>query len=551
MIEAEHVPLAPPPGRSCPRGWLQKRLGDVIVLKRGYDLPGRDRRPGGSVPVVSSSGITDHHSESRVPGPGVVTGRYGTLGQVFFIPTDFWPLNTTLYVQDFKGNDPRFISYFLRRLDFSSFSDKAAVPGLNRNHLHEATVRIPEAVAEQRAIAHVLATIDDKIELNRHLNATLEAMARALFRSWFLDFDPVQAKMKGRDPGLPKDIAALFPDRLVESELGEIPFGWPVESLADHFEAIKGVSYKGSGLTGERDGAPLHNLNSIPEGGGYKYEGIKFYSGEYAERHRVGPGDVIVANTEQGHDRLLIGYAAIVPRFFATNGIATHHIYRLRARPSGWFSTRFLVFLLNSTQMHDLVSGYANGTTVNMLPIDAVQRPSFVGPPAALVKAFDVLASCSEQRREQRRTRPEPSPRCAMRSCRNSYQARCAYTKSRSSSEKLHDRDTSCRRRTGADLFLVGQIERDSFRRDLAHAGRPWHHCRSCSPDPADRNAPTDIRRRGLRRRCPDVAREIRGGAPPLASPTASAQPAAGEGRGLFRSRRPFAHRAHTRPPRR
>ena len=396
-IEAEHVPLARPTRPSCPDGWVQRRLGDVIVLKRGYDLPERDRRRG-PVPVVSS-GITDHHSESRAPGPGVVTGRYGTLGQVFFVPNDFWPLNTALYVQDFKGNDPRFISYFLRSLDFFRFSDKAAVPGLNRNHLHEETVSIPGAVAEQRAIAHVLGSLDDKIELNRRMNATLEAMPRVLFRSWFVDFDPVRAKMDGRDTGLPKEMADLFPDRLVASELGEIPLGWPVESLADHFEAVKGVSYKGSGLTG--DGTPLHNLNSIHKGGGYKYEGIKFYSGEYADRHRVRPGDVIVANTEQGHDRLLIGYAAIVPGLFGTDGIASHHIYRLRPRTASWLSTRFLLLLLNSARMHDLVSGYANGTTVNMLPIDGVQRPPLAVPPRALVDAFDVVASCSEQRYEQ------------------------------------------------------------------------------------------------------------------------------------------------------
>ena len=231
-IEAEHVPLARPTRPSCPDGWVQRRLGDVMVLKRGYDLPERDRRRG-PVPVVSSSGITDHHSESRAPGPGVVTGRYGTLGQVFFVPNDFWPLNTALYVQDFKGNDPRFISYFLRSLDFSGFSDKAAVPGLNRNHLHEETVRIPGAVAEQRAIAHVLGKLDDKIELNRRMNATLDAIAQALFRSWFVDFDPVRAKMDGHGTGLPKEIADLFPDRLVNSEVGEIPEGWPLVPLPE------------------------------------------------------------------------------------------------------------------------------------------------------------------------------------------------------------------------------------------------------------------------------------------------------------------------------
>jgi type I restriction enzyme S subunit len=212
--------------------WRDASLGEVIELKRGYDLPQQHRRTG-RVPIVSSSGVTDHHAVAMVKGPGVVTGRYGTLGQVFYIREDFWPLNTTLYVRDFKGNDPQFISYFLRGLDFLAYSDKAAVPGLNRNHLHQARVRIPTELSEQRAIAHILGTLDDKIELNRRMNDTLEAMARALFKSWFVDFDPVRAKAEGRDPGLPKEITDLFSDHFEDSELGNIPAGWRVGNVEE------------------------------------------------------------------------------------------------------------------------------------------------------------------------------------------------------------------------------------------------------------------------------------------------------------------------------
>jgi type I restriction enzyme S subunit len=252
---------------------------------------------------------------------------------------------------------------------------------------------------EQRAIADILGTLDDKIEINRRMSGTLEMMARALFKSWFVDFDPVRAKMKGRAPGLPQPLANLFPDRLVDSEIGQIPAGWSIEALSDHFEAVKGVSYKGSGLGDE--GVPLHNLNSIYEGGGYKYEGIKRYSGEYRERHIVRPGDVIVANTEQGHDRLLIGYAAIVPSRFGNHGIASHHIYRMRPKHDSSLTAAYLCCLLNSVEMHDVVSGYANGTTVNMLPIDAVQRPLILHPPAPLVEAFDSVAVGSQRRCEE------------------------------------------------------------------------------------------------------------------------------------------------------
>ena len=222
--------------------WIETRLGHVIELKRGYDLPAAARKAG-SVPVVSSSGITDYHSESKVPGPGVVTGRYGTIGRVFYIPGEYWPLNTALYVSDFRGNDPRFIGYLLARVNFSIYSDKSTVPGLNRNHLHQEIVRIPKSVSEQRAIAHVLGALDDRIDLNRRMNETLAAMARALFRSWFVDFEPVHAKLEGRDTGLPRDVADLFPDRFVKSKRAAgapVPRGWQVGALADVVEIING-----------------------------------------------------------------------------------------------------------------------------------------------------------------------------------------------------------------------------------------------------------------------------------------------------------------------
>jgi type I restriction enzyme S subunit len=160
-------------------------LGDFLTLKRGYDLP-HDHRKDGEVPVVSSSGITGSHSEAKVPGPGVVTGRYGTIGEVFYVENDFWPLNTALYVQDFKGNDPRFSSYFLRNVLRGTMSDKAAVPGVNRNDLHARKVLAPTDQAQQKYIVDILSAYDDLIENNRRRMALLEESARLLYREWFV-----------------------------------------------------------------------------------------------------------------------------------------------------------------------------------------------------------------------------------------------------------------------------------------------------------------------------------------------------------------------------
>ena len=219
--------------------WEELPLGEVMTLQRGFDLPSQDRMPG-KVPIVSSSGISDYHSEVGVKGPGVVTGRYGTIGEVFLIKEDYWPLNTTLWVKDFHGNDPRFASYLLRTVDFQSCSDKSGVPGVNRNDLHRIPVLLPP-LPEQKAIAAVLGALDDKIELNRRMNATLEAMARALFQSWFVDFDPVRAKLDGRQPpNLAPATAALFPDSFQDSALGHIPTGWTIQPVGEVVDCVGG-----------------------------------------------------------------------------------------------------------------------------------------------------------------------------------------------------------------------------------------------------------------------------------------------------------------------
>lgn len=164
--------------------WRTCRLGDVMTLKRGHDLPEHSRQDG-DIPVVSSSGITGRHKEAKATAPGVVTGRYGTIGEVFYLDVDYWPLNTALYVIDFKGNDPRFTAYFLRNVLKGYQSEKAAIPGVDRNVLHEIKVHAPSHALQLR-IADILSTYDDLIENNRRRMALLEESARLLYREWFV-----------------------------------------------------------------------------------------------------------------------------------------------------------------------------------------------------------------------------------------------------------------------------------------------------------------------------------------------------------------------------
>lgn len=147
--------------------WRETTLGDVVNFQRGYDITRATQRDG-TVPVVSSGGISSYHDTAAANAPGVVIGRKGTLGKVFYMPEDYWPHDTTLWVQDFKGSHPRFVYYFMTQFDTAWLDAGSANPTLNRNHLHPLRVLWP-SVSNQRAIAEVLGALDDKIAANTKL----------------------------------------------------------------------------------------------------------------------------------------------------------------------------------------------------------------------------------------------------------------------------------------------------------------------------------------------------------------------------------------------
>lgn len=149
------------------------KFEDFIELHRGYDLP-KKKRKNGQVPVIASTGINGTHNVAKIKGPGVVTGRSGSIGKVQYIKDDFWPLNTTLYVSDFKGNNPEFVAYWLERFDLKRFSSGSAVPTLNRNELANVEICVPNREEQDKIIA-ILEPFERKIELNQEINDNLVA----------------------------------------------------------------------------------------------------------------------------------------------------------------------------------------------------------------------------------------------------------------------------------------------------------------------------------------------------------------------------------------
>lgn len=158
-------------------------LGNIITLQRGYDLPNRDRISG-PYPIISSSGISGTHNEYKVSGENVITGRYGTIGEVYYYSGKCWPLNTSLFVKDFHGNNTRYSYYLLKhalKMLKIDGKDKSTVPGVDRNVLHQLKVPFIPSVSCQKEIVHILELLDKKIENNMQINDNLFAMSRAIY----------------------------------------------------------------------------------------------------------------------------------------------------------------------------------------------------------------------------------------------------------------------------------------------------------------------------------------------------------------------------------
>ena len=168
-------------------GWVETTIGDQLTLQRGFDIT-KDQQNTGEVPVVSSGGIKSYHDKAMAKGPGVVIGRKGTLGKVFYLESDYWPHDTTLWVKDFKGNEPRFVYYLFAGLDVKKLDSGAANPALNRNQVHPIEVTWPR-VDQQKALVETLDALEEETQrlarLYERKHAALEALKKSLLHQAF------------------------------------------------------------------------------------------------------------------------------------------------------------------------------------------------------------------------------------------------------------------------------------------------------------------------------------------------------------------------------
>jgi len=348
------------------------RFSDFVTLQRGFDLTKSDMC-NGPYPVIGSTSIIGYHQEFKVEPPGVTTGRSGSLGIVQYVAERFWPHNTSLWVKDFKGNDPKFVYYCMQGVDFARFNAGAGVPTLNRNHLDTLEVQVPPLHMQQR-IAGILSTYDELIENSQRRIKVLEAIARGLYREWFVHF---------RFPGHENHTR-------VASALGEIPEGWEVQKLGQVATVLRGRSYRSVDLAVE-GGLPFLNLKCLDRDGGFRRSGLKRYVGEYKDSHIARKGDIVMAVTDMTQERRIVARAALVPTLASDFSIFSMDLVKIE--PKADMPKTFLYSFLRFSSFADEVKQHANGANVLHLSPDRISEYQFAVPPTGVVSKFAEFAS--------------------------------------------------------------------------------------------------------------------------------------------------------------
>lgn len=336
------------------------KFDDFVRLNRGFDLPD-SQIVEGIYPVVASTNIKAYHNQYKIDPPVVVTGRSGSLGQVQYIDQKCWPLNTSLYSKDFRGNHPKYVYYYLQMMHLEQYNAGAGVPTLNQNHLHNLKILV-HGIEEQKRIASILSAYDTQIENNQKRIKLLEQMAENLYKEWFVRF---------RFPGY----------ETAEFE-GGVPKGWEYKPLGEIASFERGLSYSSEEIDCE-DGLNLVNLKNIEAFGGYRRDGLKHYNGKYKTAQVVKKGDLVMGVTDMTQDRRTVGAVALIPEIQGTSVISADLVKIVSKQPN-----LFLYCLCRFGNYSKFFSQFANGANVLHLKPNTLLNKKVLMPTDHLIKMF-------------------------------------------------------------------------------------------------------------------------------------------------------------------
>jgi len=339
-----------------PEGWSNTNIGDFAPLQRGFDLPNRDRIDG-NYPVVYSNGVMNSHNTYQVKGPGVITGRSGTIGKVHYVNENYWPHNTALWVKQFNNAIPKYVYYLYTYIGFDRFSSGSGVPTLNRNDAHSFEITVPIKKEEQTAIANALSDVDALLTELENLIAKKQAIKTAT----------MQQLLTGKTR-LPQ--FATYTEGAVEgnskgtkpSELGEIPEDWDIRCLGYLLEdnRIPSGLYKDKNLYGT--GTAIIKLGDVFKNDSFNPDIVQRVKTTNAENkgYSVKIGDLIIALASvklEGVGKVMIVKELSEPTVY------DHNVALIRFKKN--CNSNFMSFLFKSNYIRSLVASRATqvGTT--------------------------------------------------------------------------------------------------------------------------------------------------------------------------------------------
>ena len=325
-------------------------LGDICELNYGKSLVA-SKRVQGDIPVFASGGIVGWHNIPISADPGIIIGRKGSVGTVYYSSKPFYCIDTAYYIKPSRNYHLKFLYYLLKNLKLDRLNSDSAVPGLNRDNAYSQTFYLPPLDA-QKKIAWILSAFDDKIELNNKINQNLEAQAQAIFKSWFVDFEPFGGKM-------PKD--------------------WKEIRLTDIADFVGGYSYKSSEL--QASSTAMATIKNFDRNGGFKLDGFKeiIPSSKLKEIQKVDLFDTLVAHTDLTQNADVIGNAEmLLSKARYSNIIISMDV--VKVIPKNGLSKFLLAALLKDARFKKHCLCYVNGTTVLHLSKKALPEYIFAFP---------------------------------------------------------------------------------------------------------------------------------------------------------------------------
>jgi len=366
-----------------PEDWEVGELKQIANFRNGKTSPKRNHNA--KYYVFGSNGIIGKSDETNANPGTTIIGRVGSYcGSVYYSKDRCWVTDNAIIAEPKENSDSRYLFYLLKKMKLNRHRGGSGQPLLNQTILNGLKISLIEK-PEQSAIAKILSDLDSKIELLQKQNKTLEKIGQAIFKHWFVDFEfPNEEGKPYKSSG---------GEMVYNEELGkEIPKGWKVGELGDFIKIDKGLSYKGKFLCEKEEGIPLINLGNIAPQFGFIHETIKYYNGEFKDRHLVKPGDIVIANTDITQRREVLGSPAIVPSDLESEKILfTHHIYAVRNK--SLLPNIFLYYLLQLNGYRGRVRGFATGTTVLALPRDVILNFEFAIPSPSILNLFTNIIS--------------------------------------------------------------------------------------------------------------------------------------------------------------